>query len=217
MVRGAPVMNTFVGSGGTSLHATLVSSHASSKMVAFFTRIAQEEGWQPQGEIVALQDHSTYFALQDAEKTLLGGLQLVLPGAVPFPCLKVWPELEVVLAVHPQQNAHVAILAVARQWRGQKGGAPFWLLCAAMWRYCVEREIRTLWLEATPTMLRCYRLLGFPLEVRGELREHWGEPCYPCSLSVRQVAGVLAEKAVRSHTYGRIFATALEPRLNGAS
>ena len=42
---------------------------------------------------------------------------------------------------------------------------------------------------ATPRTLRCYQRLGWPLVIRGELREHWGEPCYLCSLSVRDVAG----------------------------
>ena len=74
-----------------------------------------------------------------------------------------------------------------------------------MWRYCVRRGVGELWLEATPHTLRAYRLVGWPLLVRGELREHWGEPCLPCSLSVREVAGALAERAARSEVYRRVL------------
>lgn len=53
-----------------------------------------------------------------------------------------------------------------------------------------------IWLEATPAKLKVYRRLGWPLCVRGDLREHWGEPCALCSLDVAE-----AEAGVRSHPY----------------
>ena len=120
---------------------------------------------------------------------------------------KVWPELP----ISPISGtlAHVSILALKPEWRGRNRGSGLWLLCAAMWRYCVQSDIHTLWLEATPLMLRAYRLLGLPLQVRGDLRTHWGEPCYPCSLSVRDVAGTLAQRAVTSPRYRAIFLSAL--------
>ena len=136
-----------------------------------------------------------------------GALQIVHPDAAgSLPNVRVWPELASLVAGGGLSVAHIAILAVGKEWRGRRGISPFWRLTAAMWHFCVERGIRELWLETTPTTLRAYRLLGWPVQVRGELREHWGEPVYPCSLSVREVAGALAERAVRSRTYRRILA-----------
>ena len=56
-------------------------------------------------------------------------------------------------------------------------------------------------LEATPSTLRLYRRLGWPLEVVGELRMHWGEECYLCRMDVQEVAAALAAKARKSDTY----------------
>lgn len=176
-------------------------------IIRLFEQIADEEGWQPGEQLHAHAERSTYFGLSDEGGCLIGGLQLVAPDPKGLlPCQSVWPELSIVFAERASEIAHIAVLAVAKEWRGKRGGAPFWLLCAAMWRHCVQHGIRELWLEVTPTMLRCYRLLGWPLVVRGELRKHWGEPCYPCSLSIREVAGTLAERAVRSPMYRRVLA-----------
>ena len=179
-------------------------------VIRFFEQIAAVEGWQPSDQLRAHVDRSAYFGVWDRD-WLLGGLQLVTPDEMgEVPTHLVWPEL-------PLQDAasgvlHAAVLAVLPEYRGKDNGAAFWLLGSALWRYCVENQIKTVWLEATPKMLRCYRLLGWPLVVIGELREHWGEPCYPCSLSVREVAGSLAERALTSPTYRSIFTVALQPK-----
>lgn len=179
-------------------------------VVQLFEQIAAAEGWQPGDQLRAHLERSVYFGVWESE-LLVGGLQLVTPDeAGEVPTHQVWPELPI------QETAsgmlHAAVLAVLPEYRGKDNGAAFWQLGSALWRYCVENQVKTIWLEATPKMLRCYRLLGWPLVVIGELREHWGEPCYPCSLSVREVAGSLAERALISTTYRSIFTAALEPR-----
>lgn len=173
-----------------------------NNLIELFQRVAAEEAWQPEGQLEAHTCNSTYFGVWVGEQ-LVGGLQLVQPdGAGKLPSHKVWPELAI---DDPNSAMHIALLAVDKDWRGKAGGL-FWLLTAQMWNYCVKRGIRHLWLEATPRTMRCYERLGWPLKVVGELREHWGEPCYPCYLSVREVAGALAERAVRSQSYQDILA-----------
>lgn len=197
------------------------SVHDPEPLVTLFTSVAAAEGWRPGGELRAHIAGSVYFGLYAAQPaedfepagtppdTLIGGLQLVLPdGSGGLPCRAVWPE---VLPEAPGGTAHAAVLALAPGWRGvvDRDGVPaFWHLGVALWRYCVEHGVRELWLEATPRALRCYRRLGWPLVVRGELREHWGEPCFLCSMTVREVAGALAERAVRSPAYARLLALA---------
>jgi ribosomal protein S18 acetylase RimI-like enzyme len=182
--------------------------------------MAADEGWQPGGELSAYGGRSVYLSLYEKGGTetepLIGTLQIVLPeNARMLPCQRVWPELPIgiprneAISETPLSVAHVLVLAVLPEWR--RTGV-YWQLCLALWRYCVEAGIRELWMEATPTMLRCYRLLGLPLVVRGELRTHWGEPCYPCSLSVREVAGAIAEKAVRSRRYRHLLTQAVHSK-----
>ncbi|MES2461999.1 MAG: hypothetical protein V4671_15550 [Armatimonadota bacterium] len=193
-------------------------------LVGVFEEIAASEGWRHGGELRAHSERSAYFGLwavrkgfraggANAAKELVGGLQLVRPDdAGMLPCQKLWPEIDIGSGAGA---AYVAVLAVRREWRGKKDGkgntaaACFWTLTGALWRHCMDSGITHLWLEVTPTMMRCYRLLGWPLEVRGPLRSHWGEDCYPCSLSLRETAGALVEKALRSRTYRQIVETAL--------
>jgi GNAT superfamily N-acetyltransferase len=183
---------------------------STNRMLKFFEDIAQKEDWQPGDQLRAHVARSVYFGVWDGE-VLVGGLQLVMPDeAGEVPTHQVWPELPTLDAT--AGVLYAAVLAVLPEYRGRDGGAAFWQLGSALWRYCVEKQVKTIWLEATPKMLRCYRLLGWPLVVIGELRTHWGEPCYPCSLSVREVAGSLAECALSSTTYWSIFTTALQPR-----
>lgn len=187
-------------------------------ILSLFERIAAQENWQHEGELRHHIDRSTYLGLyhrtEREEPQIIGGLQLVLPDPEirTLPCHRVWAELPTPV---PRGVAHAAVLAVVPEWRGKMGDegirlpAAFWTLCAALWRHCLEAGINELWLEATPTMLRCYRLLGWPLTIQGELRVHWGEPCYPCKVSLREVAGSFAEKATRSALYRDIFLSAL--------
>lgn len=184
------------------------TSRRAEPLLSFFSAVAREEGWEPGGELAAYRDRSTYFSLTDEGGSILGGLQLVAPDADgALPCVKVWPELAPDLAQSKGTIIHVAMLAIAQPWRSRRdagSSAPFWRLTAAMWNHCVTQGVRELWLEATPRTLRAYKLVGWPLIIRGELRDHWGEPCYPCSLSIREVAGALTERAVRSDTYRRV-------------
>jgi GNAT superfamily N-acetyltransferase len=180
-----------------------------SAIVQLFEEIAAAEGWQPGDQLRAHIARSTYFGIWDKER-LAGGLQLVSPDeAGELPSHLVWPELPVVERGTPV--LHAAVLAVLPEYRGHDGGAAFWGLGSALWRYCIQQEVKAIWLEATPKMLRCYRLLGWPLEVIGELRTHWGEPVYPCKLEMRAVAGSLAERALTSTTYRGIIDTMLTP------
>ncbi|MGC4044840.1 MAG: hypothetical protein QM758_13690 [Armatimonas sp.] len=178
-------------------------------VVQLFEGIANLEGWQPGDQLRAHTERSIYFGAFDANR-LVGGLQLVASDqAGRFSSHEVWPEIP--LADKAMPTLHAAVLAVIPEFRGRDGAAAFWSLGIVLWRHCVENGVKAVYLEATPKMLRCYRLLGWPLEVIGELREHWGEPCYPCQLSVRDVAGSLAERSLRSTTYRGIFTAAIQP------
>jgi hypothetical protein len=181
-------------------------------VLTFFEEIAAAEGWQPGDQLRAHQERSLYFGVWE-EGGLgqpIGGLQLVVPNAEgQVPAHLVWPELPKVENL--SSLLHVAVLAVASEYRGKENGAVFWHLGVELWRHCVENGVKTLWLEATPKTLRGYKLLGWPLVIQGELRTHWGEPCYPCTLSVREVAGSLAERAVDSERYRSLFLEAIAP------
>ena len=185
------------------LSAFEVREAEAEAVIALFEAIALEEGWQPGDQIRAHVARSVYFGVSVGE-VLVGGLQLITPDeAGEVPTHLVGPELPILDRASGVR--HAAILAVLPEYRGKDSGAAFWQLGSVLWRYCVAAGVKVIWLEATPKMLRAYRLLGWPLVVMGELREHWGEPCYSCSLSVREVAGSLAERALISTTYRGIF------------
>lgn len=178
-------------------------------VIRLFEQLAQQEGWQPGDQLRAHAERSVYFGVW-AEGRLVGALQLISPDAAgEVPSHLVWPELPVIET--GSQVLHAAALAVLPEYRRQETSAASWQLSSALWRYCVEHQVKTVWLEATPKMLRAYRLLGWSLVVIGELRQHWGEPCYPCSLSIREVAGSLAERALVSKTYRGILDYMLAP------
>jgi hypothetical protein len=82
-----------------------------------------------------------------------------------------------------------------------------------MWRWCVGEGIATLSLEVTPRVLPLYRRLGWPLQIRGEARVHWGEECYLCTLGVPEVAEALLRRAGRSPYYRHIIAQAFRVAL----
>lgn len=195
------------------VHAYRASSNEEvESIIMLFEEVARQERWQPGDGLRVYRDRSVYFGLWRGT-TVEGGLQLVLPDAIgSLPFQTVWPEI---VNAGGLRSAHIAVMAVRRTTRGVRGyesdtevcandrAAPFsfWLLATEMWRHCVLSGVGELWLEATPRTLRCYQRLGWPLQVRGELRTHWGEPCFPCSLDVCQVAGELAQRAVRSPAY----------------
>lgn len=188
-------------------------------LVCLFEEVAMQEGWLPGDALRRYRDQSIYFGLHDPAKGfgLIGGIQLILPGADSrIPSQSVWPELQFA-ADGPGRShgvAHIAVMAVAQNWRGafgSDGGGLFWNLAVAMWRHCVLNGIGELFLEATPRTLRCYRRMGWPLVIRGDLRMHWGELCYLTSMTVREVGGALTERAVRSPQYRSIVMRALQP------
>lgn len=185
-------------------------------MVRLFEDVATEQGWQP-GEALQLWiPHSVYFAVQTAELRqwresgeLAGGLQLVTSDSQgTLPCSALWPE---VVSGSPHRTAHVAMLAIDAEFRGQTG--LFWQLAIEMWRYCVEQGITTLFLEVTPRVLPLYRRLGWPLQIRGDKRIHWGEECYLCTLGIPEVAQTLLERAEHSQYYRQIVAQAFRVTL----
>lgn len=184
---------------------------AAEAVVALFERVAAEEGWEPGGELRLHIERSAFFSLHDdnqLKRPISGGLQLVLQdGDGRLPCCRVWPEIQI---SKETKSAHIAVMAVAQESRGSGSGVipAFWLLTVEMWRYCVLAGIGEVWIEATPRVLALYRRLGFSLTIRGELRVHWGEECYPASMTAREVAGALAVKAVKSRTYRAILANA---------
>jgi hypothetical protein len=187
-------------------------------VVALFEQIAQEEGWQPGGELRSHISRSVYFLLQHCvdsangntpAQDIVGALQLIPASAnATMPSGYIWHDVN--FTERHECIAHVSVLALRKGWRGRKDAFMlFWLIAVAMWQYCVKEGIEELWLETTPRVLATYQRLGFPLTVRGDLREHWGEPCYLTSMTVREVAGALAEKAYRgASTYRSILTRA---------
>lgn len=172
-------------------------------LIALLEGVAEEEGWQPDGALRHWVARSVYFAVEVGGE-IAGGLQLVLPDASrSLPCQSVWPEVE----IKPMScSAHVAILALARPFRGQP--LLFWRLAVEMWRYCVAENLVTLYIEVTPRVLPLYRRLGWPLKIRGKQRVHWGEPCSLCSLGVPEVAEAILRRSERSRFYRAIVAQA---------
>ena len=181
----------------------LTKPKESETLVRLFEKIAQAEGWEPGDSLRLWQDRSVYFALE-VEGKIVGGLQLVLPDVVgSLPCQSVWPEAQ----VGPSGRcAHIAILALDERVRGQS--VLFWRLAVEMWRHCVGTGITTLFIEVTPRVFPLYRRLGWPLKVEGELRRHWGEDCYLCSLGIPEVAEALLRRAETSTYYQQIIAQA---------
>lgn len=179
----------------------LTEAEEVSALVRLFEGVAAQEDWQPEGALQLWLDRSVYFALE-VEGQLAGGLQLVLPDPrEPLPCQTLWPEVDT-----SGRCAHVAILALEQAFRGR--GTLFWRLVIEMWRYCVGVGIHNLVLEVTPRVLPLYRRLGWPLEIRGELRQHWGEDCYLCRLGIPDVAEALLQRAPDSAYYRQIIAQA---------
>ena len=180
-------------------------------LVELFEEIAAAEGWQPDGALRLWQGRSVYFALE-VEGRLVGGVQVVRPDADgTLPYQEIWPEVPI---GRPDRRTHVAVLALDEAVRGQS--LLFWRLVVEMWRHAVGEGIATLSLEVTPRVLPIYRRLGWPLEICGELRRHWGEDCYLCTLGVPEVAEALLRRAEHSRYYREIIAQAFRVSLPAA-
>lgn len=173
--------------------ALVRQSYEQESLIALFEHIAAAEGWQPGDALHRYKARSLYLvALLDGE--MQGGAQLVLPDAAgDLPGCEVWPEIDQTGA---GPAAHVAVLALQPEARGHV--SLFGRLCVELWRQCSSLGFETLWLEATPGTLRVYRRLGWPLEIVGELRTHWGEDCFLCRMGIEAVSQSLRRKALRS-------------------
>ena len=157
--------------------------------------------WITERPIGFPRDESVYFAAAD-NCVIVGGLQLVVAnGSDPLPSQYVWPEINLSSRT---DVAHALILAINREYRGAFG--LFEALTVEMWRYCVTAGITELWHEATPSTLRLYRRIGWPLEIVGDLRMHWGEDCYLCRMRTAEVAGNMAARAIRSQSHKDMLA-----------
>jgi len=161
--------------------------------------IAAELSWRPGTQLREDAAQAVHFAAYD-DGVLAGGLQLVPASASGvLPCERVWPDARLPLR---GRTAHISILAVRREHRGTAG--LLWPLGVALWRHCASSGIVDVSLEATPRTYRTYRRLGWPLEVVGDLRSHWGEDCLLCRMGVAEVAGSLLVRATRSASYRQI-------------
>ena len=187
---------------------TVSSLQEVNEIVALFELLATEEGWEPGDNLRIDRHRSVYFAGRSGHE-LAGGLQMVLgDGSNALPSQRVWPEIDL---SERTDIAHVVVLALRPQYRARHG--LFWGICIEMWKYCIARNISEIWMEATPNTLRLYQRIGWPLEIVGQLRTHWGEPCYLCRMGTDKVAAALTSKAKRSTTYKAIVDQA-EPVLS---
>lgn len=179
----------FTGCDQTQI-VTLTKDREVGNLIQLFETIAQEEGWQPGEQLRAYQQQALHLGVM-MDGTLVGGLQ-ALPGRSiqPLPCQVLWPDASLPDLAH---TLHITMMALAKHQRGH--ARLFWPLCVELWRHCDCQDIHTLLLEATPPTLHIYRRLGWPLEVIGELRPHWGEDCFLCQMGVQQVAEALTQKA----------------------
>ena len=176
------------------------------RIIEVLEGIAAELSWQPGEQLRNYEAPGVHFAAY-VDGEMAGGLQLV-PGSsrTALPCELVWPE---VCLPRRDRTAHISIMAVRRQYRGSAG--LLWPLCTAMWRHCVANGITDVSLEVTPKTFGLYRRLGWPLEVIGDLRMHWGEECYLTKMGVADVAGAMLVKAVRSAAYRDIVNSMSQP------
>ena len=169
-------------------------------LIAVLEGVAAELSWQPGEQLRSYEAQAVHFAAY-VDGALAGGLQLV-PAALcgTLPCELVWPDVRL---PRRADTAHISVLAVKREYRG--GAGLLWPLCVAMWRYCAARGIADISLEVTPNTYRLYKRLGWPLEIVGDLRAHWGEDlCYLCRMGTADVAGAMLMKAPRSALYRHI-------------
>ncbi len=185
--------------------ALLVLPSEVNLLLSVFEKIATELSWQPGNQLRDCQEAAQHLAII-VEEEIAGGLQVVAGTGNSLPFQRVWPEVEIKEA----SAAHVTILALAKEYRGHPG--LFWPLCVELWRWCDAQGIETILMEATPPTLRVYRRMGWPLEIVGELRQHWGEDCFLCRASVRQIERAIVEKAENSDAYRALVAQGYRDR-----
>lgn len=177
------------------------------QLVELLERIAVELSWQPGEQLRNYETQAVHFAAY-IDGGLAGGMQLV-PAALchTLPCELVWPEVRL---PRRAETAHISVLAVKREHRGT--AELLWPLCVAMWRYCAAHRITDISLEVTPDLYRLYLRLGWPLEIVGDLRPHWGEDCcYLCRMGTADVAGAMLLRTLRSAEYRNIVGMMSRP------
>ena len=178
-----------------------------SLLIGTLELIAAELSWQPGKQLRKYEAEAIHFAAS-VDGVLAGGLQLV-PASLcqTLPCELVWPD---VCWPRRTETAHISVLALRREYRGNAG--LLWPLCVAMWRYCALHQIADISLEVTPKTYQLYKRLGWPLEIIGDLRQHWGEDyCYLCRMGTAEVAGAMLMKAPRSDLYRGIVGLMSQP------
>lgn len=173
-------------------------------VLGLFREISCEQQWQPGTYLDTAPDNSEHLAIVIGG-IVVGGLQAVFADkAGKLPYLHVWPEVIV-----PKSSAHVTILGVRPECRGKAD--MFWSLVCELWSLGTDRGIECYLLEATPPMLSIYRRMGLPLEVIGELRMHWGEPCYLTKVDPIAFAGGVVIRARKSAIFNNRLNILLRP------
>lgn len=176
--------------GAQTRIVSLTTPDEAETLVCVLEEIAQELGWQPGN---SLRHHlaDAYHVAVLVGETVVGGLQAALGAPTGTQSHQgVWHDVHL---PDPLGVLHVTMLALKEDQRGQPH--LFGSLCVELWRLCVASGVHTILLEATPPTLRVYRRLGWPLEIIGDLRLHWGEECCLCRMGVQEVADVLKCKA----------------------
>jgi hypothetical protein len=169
-------------------------------LIAVFEQIATELSWQPGTQLRDFQGTATHLAILVNDE-ISGGLQVITgTSADKLPYRRVWPEI---CALEGVTVAHITILALKKEYRAKFN--LFWPLCVELWRHCVAQGATEMRLEATPDTMNLYKRIGWPLEVIGDLRMHWGEPCYLCRMGIVDVAGSMVVRALRSATYQAVL------------
>ena len=188
-------MQTLYEGPGDTRISQLTGTDEIDNLLTQLERIAAELSWQPGDQIRAGATDASHL-VGVVENRVAGGLQVIVENeAVSLPCRKVWPEVQ----TGQGPAAHVTILALEREYRGRPG--LFWPLCVELWRWCQAGGVATLMLEATPATMRVYQRMGWPLEIVGDLRLHWGENCYLCRSGIRQMEDAIALRAQQSALY----------------
>ena len=198
-------MQTLYNAPRTTRVVRLTRPSEVESLLALLEEIAAELSWQPDDQLRDHAGRSIHFAAY-VDDALAGGLQLVPASAGLLPCERVWPDVRL---PRRAETAHISILAVRREYRGAAG--LLWPLGVALWRHCAAAGVLSVTLEATPKVYHLYRRLGWPLEVVGDLRPHWGEDCLLCRMGVAEVAGSLLLRATRSGTYRQIVGMMSRP------
>lgn len=171
----------------------------------FLQGICEEMGWRPPpGALEAYANHSVYFVHHSQDELLHGVVKLVTRSEDEgLPIFETWPELDETCS---RRAAELSVLALAPGARGR--GTSFQPLAAEMWNYCARSGVTELWAELEPRMLAGYRRFGWPFELRGPLREYWGDSLYPCCMDIAAAGAVYRQRASRSDAYAAAWAQA---------